>query len=243
MQKIMYLPGSLLFFLFMSFSAMVIGLIALFTKPFPLRIRYWVTSRWGKVNLVVLRWTCGIRMQVERRGHTPDGPAIVLCKHQSAWETLALQELFPPQTWVLKQELLNLPFFGWALSVLDPIAIDRTAGRKALQQLVDEGMERLNQGLWVMIFPEGTRVRPGARGHYNVGGPILAVKAADQGVPIVPMAHNAGHFWPRNGFLKYPGTIHVVIGEPKDVSNMKASEVKTWVETWIEGEMDKLPSP
>ena len=156
MKKMMYLPGSLLFFLFMSFSTIVMGLVALFIKPFPLRIRYWVMSLWGSVNLATLRWTCGIRMQVECRGDMPDGPAIVLCKHQSAWETLALQKLFPAQVWVLKQELLKLPFFGWGLSVLDPIAIDRTAGRKAMQQLVDEGMERLQRGFWVMIFPDIT---------------------------------------------------------------------------------------
>ena len=141
---------------------------------------------------------------------------------------------------MLKRELLKLPFFGWGLAVLDPIAIDRDAGRKALKQLAEQGLERLGRGLWVMIFPEGTRVLPGERGDYNVGGPMLAVKAAERGIPVIPMAHNAGYFWPKNGFWKYPGTIDVVIGAPKDVSGMKASEVKAWVEDWIEGEMERL---
>ena len=237
-----YFPGSLFFLLFLVLSSVIMSVMAPFTKPLPFRMRYAFISQWAHMNLWVTRWACGIRMRVRRRDHGHKGAAIVLCKHQSAWETLAMQALFPDQVLVMKQEVLRLPFFGWGLSILEPIAIDRDAGFKALKQLVNQGMERLNRGLWVMIFPEGTRTLPGERGRYNVGGAMLAVKAAEQGIPVIPMAHNAGLFWPKNSFWKYPGTVDVVIGEPKDVSGMKAAEVKAWMEEWIEGEAQKLPA-
>jgi 1-acyl-sn-glycerol-3-phosphate acyltransferase len=167
----------------------------------------------------------------------PDQASIILSKHQSAWETLALQSIFPPQVWVLKRELLRLPFFGWALALSSPIAIDRGTARLALKQLLDQGKDRLAQGFWVVIFPEGTRVAPGTKGRYKVGGAWLATHT---GALVVPVAHNAGEFWGRNAFLKYPGTITVSIGKPLDSTGRKADELNSQVEAWIENEMAHL---
>jgi 1-acyl-sn-glycerol-3-phosphate acyltransferase len=151
--------------------------------------------------------------------------------HQSMFETLALQKLFYPQTWVLKRELLWVPLFGWGLAMLAPIAIDRKAGRKAVRQVIDQGKARLDAGLWVVIFPEGTRVAPGAKGRYGMGGALLAEHS---GYPVVPVAHNAGWYWPRRGFLKYPGTIRMVVGTPITSAGKTAAEINAEAEAWIE---------
>ena len=139
----------------------------------------------------------------------PREPCIILAKHESAWETLAFQAIFPPQVWVVKRELLWIPFFGWGLAMLSPIAIDRKAGPRALRQMVEQGRERLQRGFCIVIFPEGTRAAPGVRGVYQAGGAWLALKT---GAPVLPVAHNAGTYWPRNAFVKRPGTITVSIG-------------------------------
>jgi len=206
---------------------------------FPCRplTRYRVIRPWSRIMLAWLRLTCKLDFRVFGAENIPDQAAIVLSKHQSAWETLALQSIFPPQVWVLKRELLRLPFFGWALSLSSPIAIDRGTARLALKQLLDQGKERLAQGFWVVIFPEGTRIKPGSKGRYKVGGAWLA---AHTGAPIVPVAHNAGEFWGRNAFLKHPGTITVSIGKPIDPAGRKADDLNSQVEAWIENEMTLL---
>jgi 1-acyl-sn-glycerol-3-phosphate acyltransferase len=162
-----------------------------------------------------------------------------MCKHQSSWETLALQALFPPQVWVLKRELLWIPFFGWGLASLNPIAIDRSAGRKALNQVVEQGRERLSSGAWVVIFPEGTRIPTGEIGKFGMGGAFLAVET---GYPVVPVAHDAGKSWPKHGFIKYPGVIKLVIGDKiaTDVKKIKASTLNKSVFQWMEKEMTRL---
>jgi 1-acyl-sn-glycerol-3-phosphate acyltransferase len=162
---------------------------------------------------------------------------VVLSKHQSAWETIALQVIFPPLCYVLKRELLRVPFFGWALGMIPGIAIDRSAGKDALTQVVEQGRERLKEGLWVVVFPEGTRVAPGATRRYKPGGAILAKRA---GVPVVPVAHNAGEFWRRNAFIKRAGEIVVSIGPVIEVKGVKANDVSEQAEAWIEGEMRRL---
>ncbi len=167
----------------------------------------------------------------------PPGAAMILAKHQSAWETIAFQQIFPPQTWVLKRELLWIPLFGWALALMRPIAIDRGAGRVAIEQVIEQGRERLQSGIWVVVFPEGTRVAPGTRKRYAMGGAILA---AETGYPVVPVAHNAGSFWLRRGFLKKPGTVRVVIGPTIDPRGKKAEEIIKQTEEWIEGRMVEL---
>ncbi|MBI1196169.1 MAG: 1-acyl-sn-glycerol-3-phosphate acyltransferase [Gammaproteobacteria bacterium] len=207
------------------------GPFALLTFPFPFSVRYACISQWARFNLWWMGVTCGLTFEVEGREHIPHEAAIIMCKHQSAWETLALQRVFPPQIWVLKRELLRVPFFGWGLAMLEPIAIDRAAGKVAIKQLVDQGRERLAKGRWVVIFPEGTRVAPGHKGRYGIGGAMLAAKS---GYPVVPVAHNAGEFWPRRGFLKHPGVVRMVIGPVIRTEGRSAGDINEEVERWIE---------
>ena len=213
------------------------ALITLACFPLSPHDRYRVTSSWTFIMLFLLRHLCGIRYQILGAENIPKTPRIVLSKHQSAWETLAFQKIFPPQVWVLKKELLLIPFFGWGLAMTSPIAIDRKSGKKALEQIVEQGRERLKQGFWIVIFPEGTRIPPGKRGKYRIGGAWLATHT---NVPVVPVAHNAGEFWGRNSFIKKPGTITVSIGKPIDPTGMEAGELNEKVETWIENEMLRI---
>jgi 1-acyl-sn-glycerol-3-phosphate acyltransferase len=176
-------------------------------------------------------------VRVEGLEHIPKGNGLILAKHQSAWETIFLQTIFPPQTWVLKRELLWLPIFGWGLALTRPIAIDRAAGKKALRQVINQGIDRLQRGLWVVIFPEGTRTAPGQHQRYAIGGAMLAEKS---GYPVVPVCHNAGEFWPKQGFNKQPGTITLVIGEPFSPAGMRAGEINQRVEEWIESTYQRI---
>lgn len=209
-------------------------LIGLLTFPLAPMQRYHFLSQWARCMLWWLRISCGLSFTVKGRENIPDSPSIILCKHQSAWETLALQLIFPPQVWVLKRSLLLIPFFGWALALTSPIAINRAAGREALKQLVTLGKERLAKQFWVVIFPEGTRTSPGERGKYHIGGAWLATHTKTQ---VVPVAHNAGEFWRKNSFLKYPGVIQVSIGKPMQTVGIKADVLNQQIENWIEAEM------
>lgn len=223
--------GSLLFSICMIISTIVASLLIVMLFWLPFRTRYAVSRAYAVFNLWALRTLCGIRYQVEGGEHIPDGAAIVLSKHQSTWETFALQVLFPPQVYVLKRELLRVPFFGWGLALLNPISIDRGAGRKAVEQVVDQGRARLEDGLWVIVFPEGTRIPAGQQGRYKLGGAVLA---AHTGYPVVPVAHNAGLVWPRRQFLKRPGTVRVVIGPPIESAGREAADILKEAEAWIE---------
>ncbi len=194
---------------------------------------------WGMSNLWLLSKICGLNYEIKGLENIPDGGCIILSKHQSAWETMALRGLLPPsQTWVLKQELLWVPFFGWALMALQAIGIDRKSGRTAMNQVVKEGQKQLAKGRNVIIFPEGTRVAPGERGRYGAGGAILAHHTQ---FPIIPIALNSGIFWRRRDLKKYPGTIQVVIGSPIPIEGLKSSAINKKVEEWIESTMETLP--
>jgi len=229
---------SLLFSLGMWVSTVVIATLAMFTAPLPFTTRFRFISQFARFNIWWLEKTCNIRYEVSGREHIPTtGNGIVLCKHQSAWETLVLQLIFPAQVMLLKRELLWIPFFGWALALLEPIAIDRSAGRKAMKQLIEQGKKKLADGRWVIIYPEGTRTVPGTRGKYAPGGALLAEHS---GYPVVPVAHNAGEYWPRRGFLKRPGTIRLVIGPVIDTQGLKAQQINQQVEDWIEGTMGRI---
>ncbi len=215
----------------------IFALLTLLCFPFPFKIRYAIASRWAFLNLWWLKHSCGLSYRVSGAEHIPRNTAIIFCKHQSTWETLALQAIFPPQVWVMKRELLWVPFFGWALAMLGSIAIDRKAGRKAIDQLITQGRQRLEDGRWVVVFPEGTRIAPGQRGRYRIGGAVLAEQS---GHPIVPVAHNAGEFWPKRGFLKRRGEIQVVIGQPIQTQGRSAADILALAETWIETEMVEI---
>ncbi|HLP31597.1 MAG TPA: lysophospholipid acyltransferase family protein [Geothrix sp.] len=231
---------SVLFYLGMWIITLPLGIATPALMPFKPATRYRYLTIWGKTVLAWLRFTCNIRHEVEGREHIPAQASVILAKHQSTWETIAFQGIFPTQTWVLKRELLRIPLFGWGLAACWPVAIDRTAGKEALRQVVDQGKERLANGFWMVVFPEGTRMAPGARGRYAVGGALLAEKA---GVPVVPVAHNAGEHWPRGRLLKFPGTIKVVIGPPIETRGRKASEINALTEEWIEGTMSRISTP
>lgn len=228
---------SALFNAIMVSSAAVYAPLMLLLAPFPPLVRYRAIMLWPRFQLWLLRHLCGLDYQVEGKEHLPPGPAIVLAKHQSTWETLALELIFPPLTWVLKRELLWVPLFGWALALLRPIAIERGSGRRAVEQVIEQGRRRLAAGLWVLIFPEGTRMAPGKRGKYKLGGALLA---AATGVAVVPVAHNAGSYWPRRSFRKRPGTIHCVIGPALETRGRSAEEINAVAERWIEATMQRL---
>lgn len=212
-----------------SLICLVVLLSPLFLLT-PYRVRYFYMTRWGRFAIWWLRVTCGLDFRVEGRENIPAEASIILANHQSAWETLVMQQIFPPQTWVLKRELLWLPFFGWGLALMIPVAIDRKAGKKALRQVIHQGIDRLKRGLWIIIFPEGTRTAPGEQRRYAIGGAMLAEKS---GHKVVPVCHNAGEFWPKDSFIKRPGTITLVIGEPFDPAGLRSTEINERTEQWI----------
>ena len=222
--------GSTAFFAGLVASTVVFALLAPLTAPLPYRARYRFITRWSRFNLRWLEATCGLRFVVEGAGNLPREPAVVLCRHESMWETLALQTLFAPQTWLLKRSLLYVPFFGWGLALLRPIAIDRRAGSRAMRALLREGARCLDDGLWVVVFPEGTRLAPGERRPFHKGGATLAKRT---GRALVPIAHNSGDFWQRRRFLKRSGAIQLVIGAPIDPATGGAAELNRRAEEWI----------
>jgi 1-acyl-sn-glycerol-3-phosphate acyltransferase len=230
---------SALFWLALILITPPYALIALASAPLPRLLRYRVISGWSRLVLWCLRALCGVDWRVEGSEHLPAAPAVILAKHQSAWETLAFQQIFPPQVHVLKRELLWIPFFGWGLALMSPIPIDRGRGLSALRQIARRGKQRLEQGFWVVVFPEGTRVAPGSRRKYQTGGAWLAAHA---GAPVVPVAHNAGRYWPRNSFLKYPGRVTVRIGPAIESAGRDPETINAMAEQWIEAQQQNLDS-
>ncbi|MBK5936333.1 MAG: 1-acyl-sn-glycerol-3-phosphate acyltransferase [Halorhodospira halophila] len=229
--------GSSLHLALMAVTAPIWTVLGLLTYPLGYWSRYRFLSAWGLVVIESARWLCSLDYRVQGLENRPEGAAVVMAKHQSAWETLALLKWFSPQTWVLKESLLRIPFFGWGLRLLEPIAIDRQARGTARQQVIEQGTDRLRRGRWVIIFPEGTRIPPGQKGRYRSGGAELAIRA---GVPVVPVAHNAGSFWGRNSPLRRSGRIEVVIGPPVATQGRSAEEITAEVEAWIERQMVEL---
>ena len=228
---------SLAFLLLQLLWTPIYSTLALFLFPLNPHTRYRIISGLAYSMMWLLRVICKIRIEVRGSENIPQEPCIVLCKHQSAWETFALQTVFPPQVWVLKRELLLLPFFGWGLALTSPIAIDRGKGKQAMKQLLEQGKQRLAAGFCVVVFPEGTRMPYGKRGKYKIGGALLGESS---GAPVVPVAHNAGKLWGRNSFLKHPGTITMSIGKPINPKGLKAEEINRQVEDWIETEMERI---
>ena len=228
-------------------SALFLFLATLITAPFgllitlavvlPMRCRFALIALWRRLFMALCAGVLGIRYRVIGAENIPSRPSVILSRHESAWETVALQDIFPDQVFVLKKSLLYIPFMGWAFAAVRMISIDRSAGRDALRQVVRQGVERLKAGYWVTIFPEGTRLAPGETRRFKTGGGHLAVKA---GAPIVPVAHNAGDLWARNAFVKRPGTVTVSIGPAFDATGMSEAEVNKKAEAWIESEMRRI---
>ena len=213
------------------------ALVALCTFPLPRLLRYRIIAGWSRLVVHLARIILGIGWRIEGAEHLPAHPAVILSKHQSAWETMAFTMIFPPQVHVLKRELLWIPFFGWGLALMSPIAINRSRGVRALRTIARRGRERLAQGFWVVVFPEGTRVAPGVQREYQPGGAWLACAT---GAPVVPVAHNAGLLWPRYAFLKRPGTITVRIGPPIDSAGRDPATINRLAKAWIEEQQTAL---
>jgi 1-acyl-sn-glycerol-3-phosphate acyltransferase len=237
----MILLRSILYFSFLVLTTIIIATVgSLIAWALPKKMVHFFDNSWSRLNLWALKQLCGLTYRVTGAEHLPKQNCIIFAKHQSAWETIALISIIPgPKSWVLKRELLYVPFLGWIMYFFRPIAIDRKTGRKAVKQIIEQGIERLKSGNHVFVFPEGTRVAPGTRKSYGIGGAILAEKSA---YPVLPVAHNAGVFWRRRDIRKYPGVIDVVIGPLIETGGKKSSDIKQAAEEWIESTVDKLPS-
>ncbi|MGI9227831.1 MAG: lysophospholipid acyltransferase family protein [Gammaproteobacteria bacterium] len=230
---------SLLYLIGMAVLTIIFGLLCLLTVIVPYEMRYKFIILWSTLNIWWLRLTCGLKHDVIGKENIPDTPCIVMANHQSTWETMAIGTLFPPLTWVVKRELLFIPLFGWGLALTHPIALDRSAGKKAVDQLVEQGKKKLKKGRWILIFPEGTRTPPGVKRKFKAGGSILA---AQSGAPIIPVAHNSGTFWARKQLTKKPGTIKVKIGPAIKSDGKTAAQINQEVFNWISAERDALES-
>lgn len=226
-----------IFNLGMVLNTIVFSSLTVLLAPLPAVLHSRIASGWAYVSIWWLALTCGLRYRVIGAENIPQHACVILSKHQSAWETIAFQVIFPPQVWVMKRSLMWIPFLGWAFAALRVIAINRSAGREALKQLLAQGKKRLAKGLWVVIFPEGTRIAPGHKGKYHIGGAWLAVHSQ---ATVIPVAHNAGEFWRRNAYIKTPGVITVSIGKPISTAGKTPEQLNQLVEQWIEGEMPKL---
>ncbi|MDP3874489.1 MAG: lysophospholipid acyltransferase family protein [Pseudomonadota bacterium] len=228
---------SCLFFAVLILITPPFAMLAILVRPLPPHVRYRIIGGWTRLAMFALHHVVGLHYRVIGTENLPSRSAVVLCKHQSAWETMSLQRILPPVAFVLKKELLRIPFFGWGLACMPSIAIDRSAGRDALVQVEEQGRVLLEQGFWVTVFPEGTRMSPGETRRYKAGGARLAQVT---GAPVVPIAHNAGDYWKRNAFLKYPGEIVVSIGPPIATQGLTTEQINGHAQVWIESEMRRL---
>jgi len=234
----MLILRSLLFYIGQIISTILIAPIGIIAFPLDFKKRYYLITRWAVFNLWWLKICCNVTYEIKGKDNIPRKPCIVMSKHQSAFETLALQQIFIPQVWILKKELLRIPIYGWGLASMQPIAINRDSTIKSFRQIADQGCERLQKGYWVIIFPEGTRVAPNKKKKYLPGGGMLAEKS---GAQVVPVAHNAGRLWPRNSMIKKPGLITIKIGPVIKSENKSAKVITDEVENWIEKEIGELP--
>ncbi|MCU7805019.1 MAG: 1-acyl-sn-glycerol-3-phosphate acyltransferase [Candidatus Thiodiazotropha sp. (ex Lucinoma annulata)] len=236
----MILIRSIIYFIFMVVSTILIATLGTLIGWALTNHRIHILDHaWSRVNLWALDAICGLNYRLEGVEHIPEEGCIVFAKHQSAWETIALVSLLPgPKSWVIKRELLYVPFMGWVMIYFKPIAINRKSGRRAVDQIIEQGTQRLKSGRNVFVFPEGTRVAPGTKKRYGIGGALLAEKS---GYPVLPVAHNAGVFWRRRDIRKYPGTIDVRIGPVINTQGLTASEINQAAENWIETTVENLP--
>ena len=214
---------------FLLATIIIAAVLGLLIKA-PLKYRIGLIRLWINISLGCLQVCCGLKYRVEGQENIPEDGFIVMSKHSSTWETIALQKFFNPMVWVVKRELTRIPFFGWGLNAMNAIAIDRGTGRKAINQLVEESKKRMDEGRILMLFPEGTRVLPHQKKPFKVGGAVVSEKT---GYAILPVAHNAGEFWPRHSWIKWPGTIRVVIGQPIYPEGKNSDQIIAEVEAWV----------
>ena len=239
MKEFIQLVRSTLFLVVFGFATLLHSMVCIILLPWlavPHRFKIAIL-----LNRFVIWWfgfCCGVRYQIEGIENLPqNGVAILVSNHQSEWETFYFQILVSPLCTVLKKELLWVPFFGWALALIKPIAIDRKSRTGALKQILQQGAEKLKQGFWVLIFPEGTRVNPGERRKFSKTGALLAEQT---GKPVIPVAHNAGEIWPARGFLKNSGVLHLVIGAPIDPNGRTVNEIYQQSTEWIETTRNRI---
>jgi len=238
MNKFIMIVRSLLFYALYLLIVLSFGLVATLSGPFLSYInRHRLLTTAGMLINKSLSLTCGIKVQVDGLENIPHTPCVILSKHQSTWEVFFLQRLFMPVSTILKRELLQIPFFGWGIRLMHPIAIDRSNPRQAMVQVMQQGKQRIAEGNRVVIYPEGTRTPYGKTGNYGRSGAALAISA---GVPVVPIAHNSGFCWPAHQLIKRPGKIHVVIGKPLETTDTTSQKLTEEVKAWIEEQQLQL---
>lgn len=232
----MLIIRNLIYWFILIISALIMFVLVLPAALVP-RGANQIGRAWSRVLLWSLKHIVGLKYEVQGTENIPSYPAIICSKHQSGWETLALQEIFPLQVYVAKKELFKIPIFGWGLKIAKTIGIDRKAGAAATKYMMVQGAARKAEGFWITIFPEGTRIKAGERGKYKLGAARMA-KALE--MDLVPVAHNSGEYWPRNAFIKYPGTIQVIIGQPIPHTAGTEAELMAMCEDWIETQQMKI---
>jgi 1-acyl-sn-glycerol-3-phosphate acyltransferase len=233
--------ASVVFTTLLFLVSLAFGIAIVLCGWLPFRKLYGFARAWAHTNLWLAKRLCGLDWTIEGREHIPrEGAHVTMWKHTSTWETMSQMIVFPPQAWVLKREILWIPFVGWACFLLKCIAIDRGSGHRAVNQVLDKGRERLAAGIWVLIFPEGTRTAPGETRKYGLSGALLASQA---GCLLIPVAHDAGDFWPRRGLVKKPGRIRLCIGPPIESAGRDPRQLNAEVRSWIEATMDGFRHP
>lgn len=230
------LVRTLVFAPFAILATALASLLVVLAAILPIRLRFAIIRVWYNTFLSLCAVLVGMRYRIVGRENIPDQACVILAKHESAWETIALQQIFPPAVFVLKKSLMKIPLLGWAFAACRMISIDRSAGKDALRQVAVQGKACLRDGISVVVFPEGTRTPPGEHRRFKPGGAHLAVSA---GATVVPVAHNAGEFWTKR-FAKSAGEITVSIGPAIDTKDKTAEEVTRLAEDWIQAEMRRI---
>lgn len=226
----MRLIRSTVFIFGMTVSTLLWVVPSILARLLPYRLCFYIVSRWCAFNIFWLRITCGIRYEVSGLDNIPSQACVIMSNHQSTWETFAFPSIFPTLTWVIKKELLYIPLFGWGIASTQPIALNRKQGQKSFQQLIKDGKAKLALGRFIIIFPEGTRIPYEEERPLKIGGFVLAKKAKTD---ILPVAHDAGRLWPRKGFLKTPGTIHLHIGKPIPTLGRSTQQLRDEYSRWL----------